>query len=214
MRLRDVEGRTHRLGFLAYVLIVNLFVYGLIEIVVATMQSLAALYAALALSAIGTLIVVAAVIRRYHDLGHSGWWLLWLFIPLVNFGFFLYLLLWPGEPNENRFGPPPNDRDEPDSEQQQRPSEAVVQTLHETAPKHTSQRGILWPRTVASASTISVRLGRVLHWLSCGIAGITAVFAVGNYLSYGYLSDVLPALVFAAGIFIVGRGLRYVFAGE
>ena len=36
-------------------------------------------------------------IRRWHDLGKSGWWTLLMLIPFVGFLVFLYLLFAPGE---------------------------------------------------------------------------------------------------------------------
>ena len=76
----------------------------------------------------GSLIpLFAAAVRRLHDSGRSGWWvllvLLWLrfLIPSSGFGIWasvlawlpaigdfalLVLLCWPGEKKANRFGPP------------------------------------------------------------------------------------------------------------
>ena len=49
-------------------------------------------------------------VRRLHDLDKSGWWILLMFVPLVNLGLLLYMLFAPGTIGENRFGqqPPPN----------------------------------------------------------------------------------------------------------
>lgn len=59
---------------------------------------------------------IAVVVRRLHDRDMSGWWYLGLivasFIPLVGFvaGIaFLVLMLLPGTPGPNRFGPDPKD---------------------------------------------------------------------------------------------------------
>lgn len=38
-------------------------------------------------------------IRRCHDSGHSGWWVI---CPIVNF----IMMLLPSEPNENEYGTP------------------------------------------------------------------------------------------------------------
>ena len=48
---------------------------------------------------------VMLVIRRLHDLGHSGWWCLLGLIPLVNLILGIYLLFFKGETGPNRFGP-------------------------------------------------------------------------------------------------------------
>lgn len=42
-----------------------------------------------------------AGIRRMHDTGRSGWWLL---VPVVSY----VMLLQRGEARENRYGPPPS----------------------------------------------------------------------------------------------------------
>ena len=49
----------------------------------------------------------AAVAQRFHDLGYSGWTLLWLLVPLINLYFFYLLFFKPGVAGGNRFGPDP-----------------------------------------------------------------------------------------------------------
>lgn len=48
---------------------------------------------------------IAVCIRRLHDIGKSGWWLLALFIPLV--GAIILLVFWikASEPSSNKWGP-------------------------------------------------------------------------------------------------------------
>ena len=50
---------------------------------------------------------VMLVIRRLHDLGHSGCWCLLGLIPLVNLILGIYLLFFKGDTGPNRFGPDP-----------------------------------------------------------------------------------------------------------
>ena len=45
--------------------------------------------------------------RRLNDLNLTGWLAVLIFAPFVNVFFALYLLLWPGQPVANRYGPPP-----------------------------------------------------------------------------------------------------------
>ena len=54
---------------------------------------------------------IAVTVRRLHDTDHSGWW--W-WLQLLNFLCFIGTLIlifgfWikPGDPAENRYGPPP-----------------------------------------------------------------------------------------------------------
>ena len=50
---------------------------------------------------------LAVGIRRLHDTGRSGWWLLIGFIPLIGSIILLVLFATAGEPGSNRYGPPP-----------------------------------------------------------------------------------------------------------
>lgn len=50
---------------------------------------------------------LAVAVRRLHDVGRSGWWLLIALVPLLGI---LVLLIWalrPGEDGPNRFGTDP-----------------------------------------------------------------------------------------------------------
>ncbi len=53
-----------------------------------------------------TVPVFAVMVRRLHDVGKSGWWLLAAFIP---FGVLALIMFWAreGTPGDNRFGPDP-----------------------------------------------------------------------------------------------------------
>lgn len=50
---------------------------------------------------------LAVAVRRLHDVGRSGWWLLIMVVPL--FGFLLLLFWWvqPSQPAQNAHGLPP-----------------------------------------------------------------------------------------------------------
>ncbi len=50
---------------------------------------------------------IAVSIRRLHDSDHSGWWMLFVFVPLVGLIVLLVLLLRNGTKGDNRFGPDP-----------------------------------------------------------------------------------------------------------
>jgi|LGVF01.1.fsa_nt_gb uncharacterized membrane protein YhaH (DUF805 family) len=59
----------------------------------------------LAWYAVFIIVGVGAEIRRFHDLDLSGWHILLLIIPVVNFLIFLYLVFGPGkEVGETRWG--------------------------------------------------------------------------------------------------------------
>ena len=61
-----------------------------------------------ALYTLGVLIPGLAVsVRRLHDTGRSGWWLLVVLVPLVGWLIVLYFMVQPGETAENSHGPDP-----------------------------------------------------------------------------------------------------------
>jgi len=47
---------------------------------------------------------LAVAVRRLHDTGRSGWWLLIQLIPILGALVILWWLIQPSEPGENRFG--------------------------------------------------------------------------------------------------------------
>lgn len=44
---------------------------------------------------------------RFHDIGKSGWYLLGMFVPLLNLFLFVILLFRKGDEGENAYGPAP-----------------------------------------------------------------------------------------------------------
>jgi uncharacterized membrane protein YhaH (DUF805 family) len=50
---------------------------------------------------------LSVTVRRLHDTGRSGWWLLIVLIPLVGAIILLVFLAQDGEAGPNRFGPSP-----------------------------------------------------------------------------------------------------------
>jgi uncharacterized membrane protein YhaH (DUF805 family) len=62
------------------------------------------------LYAIGVMIPGMAVsVRRLHDTGRNGWWLLITFIPVAGALLFLYFMLLDSNPEGNEYGPSPKD---------------------------------------------------------------------------------------------------------
>ena len=47
--------------------------------------------------------------KRLHDIGTSGWSMLFLGLPIVGWIFFLVLLFLPGKPGPNKYGVDPRD---------------------------------------------------------------------------------------------------------
>ena len=52
---------------------------------------------------------LAVSVRRLHDTGRSGWWLLINLIPLIGFIVFLVFAVQDSQPGENRFGANPKE---------------------------------------------------------------------------------------------------------
>ncbi|MNZ89121.1 Inner membrane protein YhaI [compost metagenome] len=50
---------------------------------------------------------LALVVRRLHDTGRSGWWVLIGFIPLIGFIVLLVFMCTDSDPDTNQYGPNP-----------------------------------------------------------------------------------------------------------
>ena len=50
---------------------------------------------------------LAVGVRRLHDTGRSGWWLLISFVPLIGFIVLIVFLVQQGQPGPNEYGPDP-----------------------------------------------------------------------------------------------------------
>ena len=50
---------------------------------------------------------VAVAVRRLHDIGRTGWWLLIAFIPVVGGIVLLIFAVLDGTPGDNEYGPNP-----------------------------------------------------------------------------------------------------------
>jgi uncharacterized membrane protein YhaH (DUF805 family) len=53
---------------------------------------------------------LAVAVRRLHDTGRSGWYLLLLFIPFIGLLLFLILMAQDSHPGDNRYGADPKHR--------------------------------------------------------------------------------------------------------
>lgn len=58
--------------------------------------------------ALGVMIPGMAVsVRRLHDTGRSGWWLLITFVPVIGAIIFIYFMVLDSNPEINEYGPSP-----------------------------------------------------------------------------------------------------------
>ncbi|MDD9380094.1 DUF805 domain-containing protein [Streptomyces sp. ZAF1911] len=98
------SGRARRQEYWMFVLfdIAALIIVAIIDAVAGTSPLLYALYAlATFLPSLGV------AIRRLHDQGKSGWWILIGLVPLVGGIWLLVLMATEGQPNPNQYGPSP-----------------------------------------------------------------------------------------------------------
>jgi uncharacterized membrane protein YhaH (DUF805 family) len=52
---------------------------------------------------------IAVTVRRLHDIGRTGWWMLLYMIPLIGDIVMLVFAVTPSQPGENAYGPSPLD---------------------------------------------------------------------------------------------------------
>lgn len=50
---------------------------------------------------------IAVTVRRFHDVGRSGWWILTGFIPIVGLIILIAFTLTDSDPGSNSYGPSP-----------------------------------------------------------------------------------------------------------
>ena len=115
-RILSFNGRIGRLRYLAYgiganflLMLVMVPLVGASALMGGTPEGMSAVgMAALAVFYVATIVIsVMFAKRRLNDLNRSGWWILLLLVPLVNFILAIYLLFFPGTEGANNFGPAP-----------------------------------------------------------------------------------------------------------
>jgi uncharacterized membrane protein YhaH (DUF805 family) len=98
------EGRASRTQYWMFVLInfIILLILAGIEVALGSPLIIYSLYQLAVL--VPTL---AVTVRRLHDSGKSGWWILIGLVPFIGAIILLVLMVIDSEPGENRFGPNP-----------------------------------------------------------------------------------------------------------
>ncbi len=101
----NFKGRSRRSGFWYWVLFTNL-----LSLVLSVLfGSNDSFYAGLT-TLVGLALLLPSLgysIRRLHDINKSGWFLLFMLIPLVGWIFLLVWYVKDSDPGDNRFGPNP-----------------------------------------------------------------------------------------------------------
>jgi uncharacterized membrane protein YhaH (DUF805 family) len=106
----DFNGRARRAEYWLFVLLYSVL-FGIPYGAGAAVGEGAPLYLPLALVAMVVALALiipslAVAVRRLHDTGRSGWWVLLAFVPLVGLVLLVFYCL-PGAKGPNRFGPDP-----------------------------------------------------------------------------------------------------------
>jgi uncharacterized membrane protein YhaH (DUF805 family) len=106
----DFSGRARRKEYWFFILfyLIILIVLMIIDGFVGTQMGGAGVGILTCIYALGMLIPALAVtVRRLHDTGRSGWWILIQFVPLVGSIVLLIFLLIDSQPVQNAYGPSP-----------------------------------------------------------------------------------------------------------
>jgi len=103
------SGRARRAEYWTFVLI-----NAAVGIILSIIGALAGDSAALITGAISSLYSLAVLlpsiavgVRRLHDIGKSGWWLLIVLVPLIGWITLLIFALMNSQPGDNQYGPNP-----------------------------------------------------------------------------------------------------------
>ena len=98
------SGRARRQEYWMFVLFYIIFniVLGVVESLIGLVGVLTSIYwLALLIPSI------AVAVRRLHDTGRTGWWLLITLIPLIGFIVFIVFAVQDSQPGDNEYGPNP-----------------------------------------------------------------------------------------------------------
>jgi len=105
----NFEGRARRREYWMFILFNSLFAIATAFLDV--LLGLGFLYVLYALAMIIPGLAVA--VRRLHDIGKSGWWLLIVLLPIIGSIWFLVLVCTDSDNGGNSFGPSPKVAAEP-----------------------------------------------------------------------------------------------------
>ena len=109
-RYADFSGRSRRKEYWMFVLInfIIAIVLAVIESIIGTQGIIGMLFSLLILVP-----GIAVTVRRLHDTGRSGWWILIALVPLVGGIVLLVFCAMDSEPGDNEYGPNPKLLDGP-----------------------------------------------------------------------------------------------------
>ena len=118
-RYADFSGRSRRKEYWMFILLIVLaaIVVGVIERVLGLSGSVGGVYGPLSLILILGIFIpaLAAQVRRFHDQGKSGWFVLIGLIPLLGGIIVLVFMCLEGTNGPNEYGPDPKGSGDPDA---------------------------------------------------------------------------------------------------
>ncbi len=110
----DFSGRARRKEYWFFVLF-NIIISVVLTVCDVFMGTYSAAASIGILTAIYTLAVlipgIAVSVRRLHDTGRTGWWLLIVLVPLIGALVLLIFMLIDSQPGQNAYGPSPKTGD-------------------------------------------------------------------------------------------------------
>ena len=108
----DFTGRARRKEFWMYTLL--FFIFSLTFVILGAITSSIAVSLGMLLALLYVVIFLALIcptlalsVRRLHDVGKSGLFLIWLAVPVVGWLLLMYLCYGESLPGENKYGDPP-----------------------------------------------------------------------------------------------------------
>ena len=109
LKVFSVEGRIGRMRYLAWSMVLLFACIPAMGISALLTQASQALGMVLLIASCIALAFVMVVItaKRLHDLGWSAWLMLLNLVPVVNTIFSILIMVMPGHPQANLYGPPP-----------------------------------------------------------------------------------------------------------
>ncbi|WP_200908207.1 DUF805 domain-containing protein [Pseudoalteromonas sp. R3] len=108
----EFKGRARRKEYWLFMLcnLIVMIVLGLVDMMLGMYSEEAGVGLVSGLYALAVIIPSIAVgVRRLHDIGRSGWWMLLTFVPLVGPLVLLVFNVMDSKPGENEYGPNPKE---------------------------------------------------------------------------------------------------------
>ena len=105
-KFADVSGRARRKELWMFTLVIG--VANLVFNVLGRMTSLFSIVGVL-FSLVVLVPSITVSIRRLHDTGRSGWWLLLNLVPFLGWAVVIYFFVLDGQPGHNQYGPNPKE---------------------------------------------------------------------------------------------------------